>query len=214
MAKSFFTRLGWVRESVTDGPRTPLTTRTTYERSRVPCAYSSPGTCSCAGRMASSLPMSTRTFFGSRPCWTTPITTSPSRPAYSPKVISSSASRSRWRMTCLAVVAAIRPKPDGVSSNSRGSAPSSRSAGSSLAHTVTCPVLRSSSTRAWRRLPSVRWYAMRRADSMAATSRSNEISFSRTKPRRALMSMSTATPPPGSRRSARRGRRAPGPACG
>ena len=28
-AKSFFTRLGWVRESVTDGPRTPLATRTT-----------------------------------------------------------------------------------------------------------------------------------------------------------------------------------------
>ena len=71
--------------------------------------------------------MSTSTFLGSLPCWTTPVTTSPSRPAYSPKVISSSASRSRWRMTCLAVVAAIRPKPEGVSSKSRGSAPSSRS---------------------------------------------------------------------------------------
>ena len=42
---------------------------------------------------------------------------------------------------------------------------------------------------------------MRRADSIASTSRSKEISFSRTKPRRALMSMSTATPPLCSRRS-------------
>ena len=41
---------------------------------------------------------------------------------------------------------------------------------------------------------------MRRADSIASTSRSKEISFSRTKPRRALMSMSTATPPLPSRR--------------
>ncbi len=45
---------------------------------------------------------------------------------------------------------------------------------------------------------------MRSADSIASTSRSNEISFSRTSPRRALMSMSTATPPRCSRRSRRR----------
>lgn len=36
-ANSFFTRLGCVRDSVTEGPRTPLATRTTYERSRMPC---------------------------------------------------------------------------------------------------------------------------------------------------------------------------------
>ena len=85
------------------------------------------------------------TFRGSLPCWTTPETMSPSRPANSPNVCSSSASRRRCRMTCLAVVAAIRPKPLGVSSNSRRAF---RSSSVSAAHTVTCPVLRSSSTRA------------------------------------------------------------------
>ena len=43
----------------------------------------------------------------------------PRGPAYSPNVSSSSASRSRCRMTWRAVVAAIRPKPAGVSSYSR-----------------------------------------------------------------------------------------------
>ena len=85
---------------------------------------------------------------------------SPSRPRKSPRIASSSTSRSRCTMTCRAVEAAIRPKPVGVSSNS---GPSSRrgslalvvdvlggSSRSSRAHTMTWPVLRSSSTRASR----------------------------------------------------------------
>ena len=70
---------------------------------------------------------------------------SPSLPENSPNLRSSSASRSRCSMICFAVVAAIRPKPSGVSSYSPTTLPSSSS---SAANTVTCPVLRSSSTRA------------------------------------------------------------------
>ncbi len=38
-----------------------------------------------------------------------PFTTSPTRPEYSAKTLSRSASRTFWKMTCLAVWAAIRP---------------------------------------------------------------------------------------------------------
>ena len=84
-----------------------------------------PGTCSAAGRIASILPRLTSTDRGSLPGWMTPATTSPSRPAYSPKVSSSSASRRRCKITWRAVVAAIRPKPSGVSSYSPVTSPSS-----------------------------------------------------------------------------------------
>ena len=104
--------------------------------------------------MASILPRSTSTARGSLPCWMTPATMSPSRPAYSPKVSSSSASRSRCRITWRAVVAAIRPKPSGVSSYSRPAAPSSAG---SLAQTVTWPLPRSISTRAVGAAPGVEW---------------------------------------------------------
>ena len=50
---------------------------------------------------------------------------SPSLPENSPNRMSSSASRSRCSMICFAVVAAIRPKPSGVSSYSRPALPSS-----------------------------------------------------------------------------------------
>src|ERR1700734_931064 len=63
--------------------------------------------------MASILPRSTSTPRGSLPCWMTPATMSPSRPAYSPKVSSSSTSRRRCRMTWRAGGAAIRPHPAG-----------------------------------------------------------------------------------------------------
>src|SRR6202046_4166356 len=85
--------------------------------------YRAPGTCSAGGSSASSLPRSTSTVRGSLPCWITPATMSPSRPAYSPKVTSSSTSRSRCKITFRAVVAAIRPNPAGVSSYSRAAAP-------------------------------------------------------------------------------------------
>src|SRR5277367_3998269 len=52
---------------------------------------------------------------------------SPSRPAYSSYLRSRSASRIRWKITCLAVCAAIRPKSLGVSSHSLMTAPSSSS---------------------------------------------------------------------------------------
>ncbi len=81
---------------------------------------------------------------GSR-CWTMPVTMSPTRPSYSPKVTSRSASRSRCMITCLAVTAAILPKSDGVSSHSRMTCSSSSS---SWAKTVTSPVARSTTTRA------------------------------------------------------------------
>src|ERR1700689_1734490 len=137
--------------------------------------------------MASSLPRSTRTARGSLPCWITPATMSPSRPAYSPKVSSSSASRSRCRMTCRAVVAAIRPKPSGVSSYSRVTVPS---APVSAAQTVTWPLRLLTSTRAVGAAPSVRWYATRSASSMAFMARSIEMSFSASRLFRTLRSIS------------------------
>src|SRR4051794_25065504 len=118
--------------------------------------------------------------------WMTPLTTSPSLPAHSPYVVSCWASRSRLTMTCFAVIAAIRPKPLGVSSHSRISAPSSSS---SCAQTRTSPVLRSSSTRACGSAASVCWYAASSALSMASTTVSNETSFSRTRLRSAVTSM-------------------------
>src|SRR5438876_6016312 len=46
-----------------------------------------------------------------------PVTTSPTRSTYSSYIISRSASRIRWRMTCFAVCAAMRPKFSGVTSS-------------------------------------------------------------------------------------------------
>src|SRR5882757_10869222 len=151
--------------------------------------YFSPGTCSAGGSTASSLPRSTSTVRGSLPCWITPGTMSPSRPAYSPKVSSSSTSRSRCRITCLAVVAAIRPKPAGVSSYSRSGAPSEPA---SLAQTVTWPVFLSTSTRAAGLAPSVLWYAISSASSIALIAVSDEMSFSLSRLRSTLRSMSIA----------------------
>src|SRR6476659_8372855 len=45
-----------------------------------------------------------------------PVTTSPTRSMYSSYIISRSASRIRWRITCFAVCAAMRPKFSGVTS--------------------------------------------------------------------------------------------------
>src|SRR4051794_20042267 len=112
---------------------------------------------------------------------------SPSFPENSPNLMSSSASRRRCSMICFAVVAAIRPKPAGVSSYSESLLPSSST---SAARTVTCPVLRSRETRASGCAPGVLWYAVRSACSMASTRISKEISFSRSSERRMFMSMS------------------------
>src|SRR5580692_7674447 len=156
---------------------------------RSPCTYRSPGTCSAGGSTASILPRSTRTVRGSRPCWITPATMSPSCPAYSPKVISSSTSRSRCRITCRAVVAAIRPNPAGVSSYSRPVTPSSLA---SRAQTVTWPVARLTSTREAGLAPSVLWYAISSASSIALMAVSDEMSFSFSRLRSTLRSMSIA----------------------
>src|SRR3984957_14928656 len=151
--------------------------------------YRSPGTCSAGGSTASILPRSTSTVRGSRPCWITPATMSPSCPAYSPKVISSSTSRSRCRITCRAVVAAIRPNPAGVSSYSRPVTPSSLA---SRAQTVTWPVARFTSTREAGLAPSVLWYAISSASSIALMAVSDEMSFSFSRLRSTLRSMSIA----------------------
>jgi hypothetical protein len=42
--------------------------------------------------------------------FTMPLTTSPMRWLYSPNTFSRSASRTFWKMTCLAVCAAMRPR--------------------------------------------------------------------------------------------------------
>src|SRR6516164_9253280 len=114
---------------------------------------------------------------------------SPSRPAYSPKVSSSSPSRNRCRMTCLAVVAAIRPNPAGVSSYSWTTAPSGPVL---MAQTVTCPLFLSTSTRADGDAPSDLWYATSSASSMALIARSREMSFSLSRLRSTLRSISIA----------------------
>src|ERR1700690_1104146 len=152
--------------------------------------YRSPGTCSAGGSTPSSLPRSTSTVRGPLPCWITPATMSPSRPAYSPKVTSSSTSRSRCKITFRAVVAAIRPKPAGVSSYSRAAAPS---APGWTAQTVTCPLFLSISTRADGDAPCDLWYATSKASSMALIAWSSEISFSLSRLRSTLRSMSIAS---------------------
>ena len=50
---------------------------------------------------------------------------SPSLPDHSVNVLSWWASRRRVMITCLAVIAAMRPKSDGVSSHSRTTSPAS-----------------------------------------------------------------------------------------
>ena len=47
-----------------------------------------------------------------------PVISSPTRSWYSSNIMSRSASRMRWRITCLAVCAAMRPKSSGVTSRS------------------------------------------------------------------------------------------------
>src|SRR5918992_161136 len=60
-----------------------------------------------------------------------PVISSPTRSRYSSNIMSRSASRIRWRITCLAVCAAIRPKSCGVTSRvSIWSSNSARRAGS------------------------------------------------------------------------------------
>src|SRR5215813_11981371 len=117
----------------------------------------------------------------------TPATILPSWPANSPKVSSSSASRSRCKITWPAVVAAILPKPAGVSSYSRTRMPFSSV---SAAQTVTCPVCLFTSTLAVGAAPSDLWYATSNASSMALITRSIEMSFSASRLRRTVTSMS------------------------
>src|SRR6476469_10024026 len=120
--------------------------------------------------------------------WITPVTMSPSRPEYSPKVWSCSASRSRCRITCRAVIAATRPKSVGVSSYSSSISPSGPN---SCAQTITSPVLRSIATRACGIECAVCLYADSSAVSSASISVLNGISFSRSMLRSAAMSTLT-----------------------
>ena len=149
---------------------------------------SPPGTRSPSGSSASSLPRSTITSSGLRPCWMTPGDD-------------------------VALLAGELPEPDvvlGVAQplqhdllrGRRGDPAEARRACRRTRRpccprrrprrrsTVTWPVLRSSSTRACSCAPGVLWYAVSRACSIASTSTSKEISFSRSSIRRMLRSMS------------------------
>src|SRR5215217_1710140 len=108
MANSALSSPGCERDTTICGPFVPLRTSVMYALRRSPGRYDSDGTCSACGRIASTLPRSSRMYRRSD-CWTMPVMTSPSRPANSSYVISRSASRSFWKMTCLAVCAPIRP---------------------------------------------------------------------------------------------------------
>src|SRR6266536_4562389 len=125
---------------------------------------------------------------GSR-CRTMPVTMSPFRPSYSPKVTSRSASRSRCTITCLAVTAAIRPKSEGVSSHSRTTCSFSSS---SCAYTLTSPLLRSTTTRASSGALGRRLYAAARALSRAVMTVSSEMPFSRSRNRSSSIGMFTS----------------------
>ena len=92
-------------------------------------------------------------------------------------------------MTWRAVVAAIRPNPAGVSSYSWTTAPSGPVW---MAQTVTWPLLRFTSTRAVGDAPSDLWYATSSASSMALIAWSSEMSFSLSRLRSTLRSMSIA----------------------
>src|SRR6266498_3822490 len=125
---------------------------------------------------------------GSR-CRTMPVTMSPFRPSYSPKVTSRSASRSRCTITCLAVTAAIRPKSEGVSSHSRTTCSFSSS---SCAYTVTSPLSRSTTTRASSGALGRRLYAAPKALSSAVITVSSEMPFSRSRKRSSSIGMFTS----------------------
>ena len=90
---------------------------------RSPVLYLSPGNCSSGLMIAVPRPRSTRT---TRPCrrCTVPMRTSPSCSLYSLYVTSRSASRNFCVMTCLAVMAAIRPNSLGTSNSVRIMSPS------------------------------------------------------------------------------------------
>src|SRR6266511_3807991 len=105
-----------------------------------------------------------------------PVTSSPSLPAYSSYLLSRSTSRMRWRMTCLAVCAAMRPKSSGVSSHSLTTWPSSSS---SCAITRISPVSTSISTSASSAEFGIRLYAVTRALARASSMISMEMPFSR-----------------------------------
>ena len=80
------------------------------QRTRSPMEKFSSLDCSFFGRRASVLPMS-RTRSGPSIRFTTQVTSSPTRWAYSVKIVSRSASRSFCKMTCLNVWAETRLKP-------------------------------------------------------------------------------------------------------
>ena len=186
----------------------PCARRPRSSAAAAPCTYCSPGTCSAGGSTASTVPRSTCTIRGSLLCCTTPATMSPSRPRNSPSTCSSSASRSRCRITCRAVVAAIRPKP------LRGVVPLPGTLPSVVEllrpRRSTCPVL-PVELDAGVRLRRPRCGGRR----AAAPARSpgpagrTEISFSRSSARRAAMSMSISYPPPPSLVRASSSRRRP-----
>src|SRR5580704_17860953 len=93
---------------MTCGPLAARSTRRRTTRTRSPTANCSRRDCSRLGMRASALPRSKITSIGSRRL-TVALRTSPARWLYSLKTVSRSASRTFWKMTCLAIWAAMRP---------------------------------------------------------------------------------------------------------
>src|SRR5215212_3693660 len=116
-----------------------------------------------------------------------PVISSPTRSWYSSNIMSRSASRIRWRITCLAVCAAMRTKSAGVTSRSpicaeySASNCSSSSGGTSSSNTLKSALSRSMSTRAYLAAPGCFLYAESNASSSASISRSEEMPFSRSR---------------------------------
>ena len=179
-----------MRDSVTGGPRMPL--RTDDHQALDPGAVLVVLARAPARRpagCASSLPRSTSTSLGSRPCWID---------------AGDDVALLAGELAELDVVLGVaQPLQDDLLGGRRGDPAEAGRGVVELARprcpprrspppsTVTWPVLRSSShARAAAGRPASCGTAMRRACSIASTSRSKEISFSRSSTRRMLMSMS------------------------
>ena len=116
-AKSFSTNSERARETIISGPRCPSRTSATKTLSRWFIWYSSWRTCSEGGIIPWARPRSTTTMpFSRRKMW--PLIISPIFCWYSSTTAFFSDSRTRCSKTCLAVWAAMRPKPGGVASSS------------------------------------------------------------------------------------------------
>ena len=111
-------------------------------------------------------------------CCTIPVTTSPWRSMYSSYIIARSASRIRCWITCFAVIAAIRPKPSGVTSARTISSSGTCDQSSSRSTSLTSVCWRSPVSSSIRSSSSI---VASRASSIRRSSRSAGISIENTR---------------------------------